>query len=106
MRAAMNEFGSLADKGRECLRADDDLVAQRQALAVLIASNFSLRRSIYGDDVVGERNLAAIELATSLGFAAKFTGSGGALVMLPASGSGWYICVAIAYRSLICDASC
>ena len=42
--------------------------------------NFDLRRKIYGDSTIGERNLRMIEIARSLGAPAKFPGSGGAAV--------------------------
>mmetsp|Transcript_45861 Transcript_45861/g.103581 ORF Transcript_45861/g.103581 Transcript_45861/m.103581 type:complete len:96 (+) Transcript_45861:702-989(+) len=45
-------------------------------------ANFGWRRRMYGDAVVGERMIGLIELARSLGFAAKFTGSGGAVVCI------------------------
>jgi len=54
-------------------------------------ANFALRRSIYGDAVVGERNIELIETARALGFAAKFSGSGGGVICLkrmPAGGGG------------------
>jgi hypothetical protein len=41
--------------------------------------------------VVGEKNIMAIELANDLGLAAKFTGSGGALVCLRSDGTGAYV---------------
>ncbi len=44
--------------------------------------NFDLRRRMFGDRVLGEQNLRMIELARSLGCAAKFTGSGGAALIL------------------------
>lgn len=53
-----------------------------ELLAECMASNFATRRAIYGDDVVGSLNIKVVELATSFGLAAKFTGSGGAIVCL------------------------
>lgn len=41
-----------------------------------------MRRQVYSDEVVGERNLQMAALARAHGFAAKFTGSGGACVCL------------------------
>lgn len=45
-------------------------------------ANFALRRSIYGDAAVGERNIEMVDTARALGLAAKFTGSGGACICL------------------------
>lgn len=44
--------------------------------------NFSLRRQLYGDAVVGAENLAMVAAAESVGAAGKLTGSGGAVVAL------------------------
>ncbi len=43
-------------------------------------ANFDLRRQIYGDPAIGDRNVEMIELARSLGMPAKFCGSGGAII--------------------------
>lgn len=51
-------------------------------LGSLINANFDLRRRIYGDGVIGERNLAMVQKARALGFPAKFPGSGGAIIGL------------------------
>eukprot|EP01035_Chromulina_nebulosa_P017980 gene17980-23612_t len=45
--------------------------------------NFSIRRHLYGDNVVGYKNILAVNLATRYGLSAKFTGSGGALLCIP-----------------------
>jgi hypothetical protein len=42
---------------------------------------------MYGDNVVGEKNIRMAELARSFGLSAKFTGSGGALICLRFDGS-------------------
>ena len=82
----MKLLGSLADSAVESL-----LSGNREKLAELMDLNFATRRRLYGDAVVGSRNIAAVELANQLGMAAKFTGSGGALVCLPRQreSSGW-----------------
>lgn len=51
-------------------------------LADLMEENFALRRSMYGDEAVGARNIELTQLAKAHGLAAKFTGSGGACVCL------------------------
>jgi len=73
--------------------ADEALLALQQGdasrLAAIMRLNFSMRRSLYGDAVVGLSNIAMIERAESLGLSAKFTGSGGALVCARSDGQGW-----------------
>ena len=82
--SGMQLLGSLTDSAVECLLSDD-----REKLAELMDLNFATRRKLYGDSVVGLRNIEAVELATKqLNLAAKFTGSGGALVCLPRR-RGW-----------------
>ena len=44
--------------------------------------NFALRRSLYGDEVIGKDNLQMISIAQKHNSAAKFSGSGGAIVGL------------------------
>ncbi|GAB5366379.1 hypothetical protein AAMO2058_001138600 [Amorphochlora amoebiformis] len=51
-----------------------------EALCELMEMNFAMRRKMYGDNVVGERNIELAELAKANGMAAKFSGSGGAVV--------------------------
>lgn len=45
-----------------------------------MAKNFALRRSLFGDAVLGETNLKLIDIAAANGGVAKFPGSGGAVV--------------------------
>lgn len=78
----MAHVAALAEQGREAL-AQGDLIT----LAQLMNTNFSLRRSMFGDAALGASNLRMIELARSVGAAAKFTGSGGAIVVLCLEGS-------------------
>lgn len=73
----MIELGEFADRAKNCLTNGD--FAQ---LANLMDSNFAMRRKLYGDAVVGATNIAAVNMATNLGFAAKFTGSGGAILCM------------------------
>jgi len=51
-------------------------------VAGLMRLNSEWRLEMYGAAVVGERNLRMLGLAESLGFGAKFTGSGGAAVLV------------------------
>ncbi len=86
-RGAMVEFASFAESLRELA----DAPAQRldvQRLGALMTANFGLRRQLYGDATLGAINIRMIELAKELGFAAKFTGSGGAVVLLHTRSDG------------------
>lgn len=80
----MQHLGELADAARDCLLRGD-----KRRLATLMEENFALRRRMYGDAVVGAKNIQVVELAAGMGLAAKFTGSGGALVCMRRDGLGW-----------------
>lgn len=55
------------------------VVSSRTASQYLIGT---LDRSIFGDAALGDTNLQMIATARSVGAAAKFTGSGGAIIAL------------------------
>lgn len=76
IRRGMEEVASLAEEGRVALES-----RQYSRLAELMNRNFDLRRSMFGDEVLGDMNLQMINLARSHRCAAKFTGSGGAIVI-------------------------
>jgi len=78
----MLELGGYADQCASALRNRDYV-----KLGELMDANFAMRRHIYGDAVVGAKNIAVIEQVRRYGMAAKFTGSGGAIVCLR-TGSG------------------
>lgn len=80
----MKALGQLANDAKECLINGD-----MTTLASLMNRNFQLRRELYGDEVVGKKNILVAKLANKLGFACKFTGSGGAFVCLRMNGEGW-----------------
>ena len=71
----MAELACLADEARGALARRD-----ARALGECMVRNFAARRRMYGDGVVGARNIALVELANAHGLAAKFCGSGGAVV--------------------------
>ncbi|KAI8089344.1 ribosomal protein S5 domain 2-type protein [Halteromyces radiatus] len=73
---AMTGFASLTDKARTALETKD-----HGLFAKLMTDNFELRRRTYGDDVVGKRNLRMVEIVRQHGGHAKFSGSGGAIVI-------------------------
>lgn len=75
---AMNSFASIAEDGYMALKKGD-----RSTLHSLVDANFNLRRELYGDMAVGLDNIKMIELARKMGAAAKFPGSGGAILILP-----------------------
>lgn len=80
----MKTLGCYADSAVESLRQHDI-----PGLAALMDKNFALRRQLYGDDVVGGKNILAVHIADQFGMAGKFTGSGGAILCLRRNGEGW-----------------
>ena len=73
----MQQFASLAEQARDALSSND-----HYTFASLMNQNFDLRRKLYGDEVIGEKNLEMIGIARRHGHAAKFCGSGGCIVGL------------------------
>lgn len=80
----MQTLGGYADQARDCLLSGDI-----PGLASLMEQNFAMRRALYGDAVVGARNIDMVSVAKTYGLSAKFTGSGGALLCLRLDGQGW-----------------
>ncbi|CAG8501985.1 8271_t:CDS:2 [Acaulospora morrowiae] len=79
---AMEKFASLAERARQLLLdSSHNSFLKRKQLASLMTENFNLRKEIY-DKAIDAKSLRMIELANMHGFAAKFTGSGGAIVGL------------------------
>jgi glucuronokinase len=74
---AMREIARCAERGREALRKGD-----ARALGRLMNRNFDLRRGLYGDEALGEHNLALVDIARSAGLPAKLPGSSGAALIL------------------------
>ncbi|CAG8564510.1 6857_t:CDS:2 [Dentiscutata heterogama] len=80
---AMIQFASFAEQTYYLLHDSSiQQATKRVKLAKLMNMNFNLRQEIYGNRTLGKNNLKMIELARKFGFAAKFTGSGGAIVGL------------------------
>jgi glucuronokinase len=77
VRHAIGEVARCAEQGREALQAGDT-----KRLGQLMNRNFDLRRKLFGDEALGEHNLALVEIARSAGFAAKLPGSSGAALIL------------------------
>lgn len=84
VRQGMTSLALLVDQALVAIHNGD-----LDKLASLMDQNFALRRSMYGDAVVGAANLRAVGIANMHNLSAKFTGSGGALVCLNRSGAGW-----------------
>jgi len=72
---AMKTFASYAEQAREALLNKDYDVFKE-----LMNKNFELRRSLYGDEAIGNDNLEMINIARNHDLPAKFCGSGGAIV--------------------------
>jgi glucuronokinase len=73
----MKHFAQLTVQAKDALLRRD-----HSTLADLMDENFTTRRRIYGDACLGAKNLRMIEICKSLGAAAKFPGSGGAVLGL------------------------
>ncbi|XP_062105626.1 glucuronokinase 1-like [Humulus lupulus] len=74
--STMKEVANAAEEGRTALLEKD-----YAKLKTLMNQNFDLRRSMFGDDVLGAMNLEMVEVARRVGAASKFTGSGGAVIV-------------------------
>jgi glucuronokinase len=58
-----------------------DAGISKSDLGSMMDQNWNLRRGMYGDEALGDVNLEMIECARSVGAAAKFCGSGGAVLV-------------------------
>lgn len=77
------QVAGLAQQGVAALQQQDTAT-----LGSLMNRNFALRRQLFGDAALGATNIRMVELPQSIGCAAKFTGSGGAAVVLCPQGQG------------------
>ncbi|XP_047330949.1 glucuronokinase 1-like [Impatiens glandulifera] len=75
--SSMEEVSTIALDGQKAL-----LEKNYAKLASLMNRNFDLRRMMFGEDVLGAINIEMVEVCRRLGAASKFTGSGGAVVVL------------------------
>ncbi|KAH6833339.1 glucuronokinase G [Perilla frutescens var. hirtella] len=80
--SSMEEVADVALEGQAALIAKD-----YAKLATLMNRNFDLRRQMFGDEALGAMNIEMVEIARRVGAASKFTGSGGAVVVLCPEGS-------------------
>ena len=74
---AMWEFARYASEGKVSLTGRDYI-----AFGNYMKLNWKLRRSLYGDELLGKDNLAMIEIASKHNCPTKLPGSGGAVVGL------------------------
>lgn len=93
--AGMRMLGIYADQMVQLLdnlrsaKSDSFARAVKQQIASLLEANFAMRRRLYGDAVVGEKNIQMVQRLQELGMKAKFTGSGGAMICMRSGGQGW-----------------
>jgi glucuronokinase len=73
----ISALAGLTDEARKAIEESD-----WTALASLMDQNFAIRRRLFGDECLGAANLDMISIAQKHGAAAKFPGSGGAIVGL------------------------
>ncbi|KAM7268710.1 hypothetical protein ACFE04_010876 [Oxalis oulophora] len=73
--SSMEEVANVAIEGQKALLEKD-----YSKFANLMNRNFDLRRSMFGDECLGDLNIEMVEIARRVGAASKFTGSGGAVV--------------------------
>ena len=74
---AMWEFARYASEGKVSLTGRDYI-----AFGNYMKLNWTLRRSLYGDKLLGKDNLAMVEIASGHNCPAKLPGSGGAVIGL------------------------
>eukprot|EP00871_Galdieria_phlegrea_P003192 jgi/Galph1/3874/GphlegSOOS_G2556.1 len=77
----MQNLSRLTDEIMEEWKRQGFLNSQR--LAIAVEKNFAYRRAMIGESFLGQANRAMIGLADRLGMAAKFVGSGGAILCVP-----------------------
>ena len=80
--SGMQLLASYAAEGVQCLQQQN-----YSRLAELMNANFALRRQLYSDEVVGLANIHVAETLHGLNLACKFTGSGGAFLVLRQDGN-------------------
>ncbi|CAN7035265.1 unnamed protein product [Brassica oleracea var. botrytis] len=83
--SSMAEIAKLAEEGRTALLNKDytklkDPPHSSKLNKPNTSHFFSLCRSMFGDECLGAMNIEMVEVARKIGAAAKFTGSGGAVV--------------------------
>jgi len=93
----MKHFAELTVKAKAAMIRRD-----HATLCDLMDENFTTRRRIYGDGCLGKKNLRMIEICQSMGAAAKFPGSGGAVLGLcRPGGSIEKVCEALEAENIV-----
>ena len=83
IRSTMRKVAAVAEKAKSVLLSETATQTECvETLASLMNENFDLRREMFGDAALGQRNIEMIETPRLYGAASKFTGSGGAVVVL------------------------
>lgn len=84
VKEAMSHFAELTVAARAAIEG-----REHGTLCDLMDENFNTRRRVYGDACLGPKNLQMVEICRRCGAAAKFPGSGGAVLGLcrPAPGA-------------------
>ena len=93
-RETMAKVAEVAVKARDALLAssasESDRIARWRTLATLMNENFDMRRAMFGDEALGPRNIDMVMTPRRFGAGSKFTGSGGAtVVMCPEGNNQW-----------------
>lgn len=73
----MKEFAEITDQARDAIETKNT-----NRLLELMNANFDLRKKLYTEKVLGEKNMRMINIGRKYGSSAKFCGSGGAVVGL------------------------
>jgi glucuronokinase len=76
--AASRTFAGFVDEAVAALAAGD-----HPTFTACVDKNFDLRRGLYGDECLGHKNLEMVHIARQHTAAAKFPGSGGAILVVP-----------------------
>ena len=85
VRSKMSRIAEIAERGYNVLSSigtDKQTGEPMIELGMLMNANFNLRKEMFGAEALGARNVEMIDTARGTGSFAKFTGSGGAAVVL------------------------
>lgn len=87
IRETMAKVADIARDAKEALllpgnASEASARDKKTLLAALMNANFDLRRSMFGDEALGSSNIDMVMTPRAFGAGSKFTGSGGAAVVL------------------------
>lgn len=80
-RAKLRRFGCNVPLTARREQLASDVGMSKADLGSMLDQNFELRRGVYGDAALGATNVEMVETARAVGAAAKFCGSGGAVLV-------------------------